>query len=204
MNLPVDLAAALAAYLLGSCSFAYLVSRAFGLADPTSYGSGNPGATNVLRTGHKSAAALTLAGDLGKGVLAVAIARLWGPEFGLSTIGLALVAGAVFLGHLFPIWFRFRGGKGVATAAGVLWALDWRVGLAVSVLWIAVFALSRISSLSALVAAAAAPLVALWLWGHGPLVVAVFAIALVLLWRHRDNIARLRSGQEGAFRSRQR
>src|SRR5688572_10837055 len=138
---------ALGGYLLGSIPFAVLVSRAMGLRDPREYGSGNPGATNVLRSGNRLAALLTLVGDAGKGWAAVMIAR----ALGASTELVAIVAIAAFLGHLFPIWLRFRGGKAVATAAGVLIALDWRLGLAVIVAWVAVVILTRYSSLGAIV-----------------------------------------------------
>ena len=124
-----DIAAAVLAYLIGSLSFAVIVSRALGLPDPHSYGSGNPGATNVLRSGSKKAALLTLLGDTLKGVAAVLLAKAFATQFGITVNGVALVAVTVFLGHLFPVFFGFKGGKGVATAAGVLWALDWRVGL---------------------------------------------------------------------------
>ncbi|MFN3628665.1 MAG: glycerol-3-phosphate 1-O-acyltransferase PlsY [Casimicrobiaceae bacterium] len=201
MAFPADLVAIVLAYLIGSLSFAVIVSRAMGLADPKSYGSGNPGATNVLRTGNRKAALLTLLGDAGKGVLAVALARAASPEWGLSGTGVAMVAVAVFLGHLYPAFFGFRGGKGVATAAGVLWVLDWRVGLGLTLIWLFVFALSRVSSLSALTASVVAPGVAFWLWGSTPAFWAVLAIALLLIWRHRSNVARLLSGQESAFKA---
>lgn len=196
-----DLVAIVLAYLIGSLSFAVIVSRAMGLADPKSYGSGNPGATNVLRTGNKKAALLTLAGDVGKGVLAVALARAAHPEWGVTGTGVAAVAVAVFLGHLYPAFFGFRGGKGVATAAGVLWVLDWRVGFGLTLVWLGVFAVTRVSSLSALIAAVLAPGVAFWLWGEASAFWAVLAIAVLLLWRHRGNVARLLSGQESAFKS---
>jgi len=200
----VDLVAMIAAYLLGSLSFARIVSRAMGLADPTSYGSGNPGATNVLRSGNKLAAALTLAGDAAKGVAAVLLARLIGPDFGLRETGVALVTLAVFIGHLYPVFFAFRGGKGVATAAGALWALDWRIGAGLTAVWLVVFAVTRVSSLAALLAAAAAPVLTVWLWGAGSTSAAVLAVALLLLWRHRGNIERLRVGKEAGFGSAQR
>jgi glycerol-3-phosphate acyltransferase PlsY len=204
MAFPADLVAIVLAYLIGSLSFAVIVSRAMGLADPTSYGSGNPGATNVLRTGNKKAALLTLLGDVGKGLLAVALARAAHPEWGVTSTGVAAVAVAVFLGHLYPVFFGFRGGKGVATAAGVLWVLDWRVGLGLTLIWLTVFTITRVSSLSALTAAVVAPAVALWLWGVAPAFWAVLAIAVLLVWRHRGNVARLLSGEESAFRPSQR
>jgi glycerol-3-phosphate acyltransferase PlsY len=194
------------AYLLGSLSFAVIVSRAMGLPDPHSYGSGNPGATNVLRSGRKSAALLTLLGDAAKGWLAVWLAKRFGAPFGIGETAVALVALAVFVGHLFPVFFGFRGGKGVATAAGVLFALDWRLGALVSAVWLLVALGSRYSSLGALAAAASAPLVALWLqdWRLSPTVAAVSAMALLLIWRHRSNIAKLVSGREGRIGDRKR
>ena len=152
-----DIIAAVVAYLIGSLSFAVIVSRAHGLPDPHSYGSGNPGATNVLRSGSKKAAILTLLGDTLKGVAAVLLAKVFAAQFGITAVGIALVAITVFLGHLFPLFFGFKGGKGVATAAGVLWALDWRVGLGLTLIWALVFALTRVSSLSALIGSAMAP-----------------------------------------------
>ncbi|HXZ51991.1 MAG TPA: glycerol-3-phosphate 1-O-acyltransferase PlsY [Burkholderiales bacterium] len=183
-------------YLLGSVSFAIVVSRVLALPDPRSYGSGNPGATNVLRTGSKAAAALTLVGDAGKGWLAVWLATL--ASGAPATVGYAApVAGlAVFCGHLFPVFYRFRGGKGVATAAGVLLALNAWLGLATLATWAIVVLFFRISSLAALAAALFAPFYAWWLLGLGPLLAAVVAIALLLAWRHRANIARLAAGKE--------
>src|SRR6185369_8746300 len=154
----------LAAYLLGSIPFAIVVSRALRLADPRTYGSKNIGATNVLRSGNRLAALLTLAGDAGKGWLAVILARVLGANDEL----IALVALAVFVGHVFPVWLKFRGGKGVATAAGVLIAIDWRLGLAVLVVWLTVAVVTRYSSLAAIVAALFAPLAAWYLLGAGP------------------------------------
>lgn len=182
---------AAAAYLLGSISFAIVVSRLFALPDPRSYGSGNPGATNVLRTGKKAAAALTLLGDGGKGWLAVWLASLVEPA---ST---PYAAVAVFLGHLFPVFHRFAGGKGVATAAGALLGLDAWLGLGTIVTWAAIFAFFRVSSLAALVAALFAPFYAFWLFGLRPVFPAVIAIAVLLVWRHKENIGRLLRGEEG-------
>ncbi len=183
---------ALAAYALGSVSFAIVVSRLLALPDPRSYGSGNPGATNVLRSGSKLAAVLTLAGDAGKGWLAVWLASLWQPEAQV----LAVAAIAAFLGHLFPVFHRFEGGKGVATAAGVLFGLDWRLGLGTLLTWVIIVAFLRYSSLAALVAAAFAPLAAVALLGFDERAVAVLAMAAFLVWRHRANIARLLAGTE--------
>ena len=177
-------------YLLGSIPFGIVITRAFGLGDLRQIGSGNIGATNVLRTGNKPAALATLILDSGKGAIAVLLARwLAGPEA-------ALVAGAAaFLGHLFPVWLGFRGGKGVATFLGTVLALDWRLGLAACGIWLATALVSRISSLSALVAAALSPLLALWLDGPRLAAVAGFMAVLIFL-RHRANIARIMAGTE--------
>ena len=183
-----------AAYLMGSVSFAVLMSRAFNLPDPRSYGSGNPGATNVLRTGKKAAAALTLLGDAAKGWLAVWLTLRYLPQ-DVQTI--ALVSIAVFLGHLYPIFFRFQGGKGVATALGILLALNPWIGLACFVTWLVVAKLFKVSSLSALVAAVVAP-VYVWLLGEPIEYIGVAVIlALLLVWRHKSNIQNLLSGKEG-------
>jgi len=180
---------ALAAYCIGSVSFAIVVSRLMRLPDPRSYGSKNPGATNVLRTGRKTAAVLTLAGDAGKGWLAVWLAAQLGGDVPAAAL-------AVFLGHLYPVFHRFQGGKGVATAAGVLFGLDPRLGLAALAAWIVVALLFRYSSLASLIAAIAATLCA-WLLGADARVgVVVAAIAVLLVWRHRENIARLAAGTE--------
>jgi glycerol-3-phosphate acyltransferase PlsY len=182
--------AVIAAYLLGSVSFAVVLSRLMGLPDPRSYGSKNPGATNVLRTGKKAAAALTLAGDALKGFAAVLLALHYLPEA-------APYAGlAAFLGHLFPVWHRFQGGKGVATAAGVLFGLDWRLGLGTVATWLIIAAFLRYSSLAALVAAAFAPFFTALLFGFGPTFGCVLVMAALLVWRHRENIARLIAGTE--------
>jgi glycerol-3-phosphate acyltransferase PlsY len=195
-------ACVLGAYLLGSVSFAIVLSRLFGLADPRSYGSGNPGATNVMRTGRKLVAALTLLGDGGKGFLAVWLAQLWTGQPSIAGADVLLSGVAVFLGHLFPVFHGFRGGKGVATAAGVLLAFDLWLGLGTVVTWVAIFVFFRVSSLSALVAAVFAPAFAFWLFGLRPVLPAVIAIALLLLWRHKDNIRRLISGEEGRIGAR--
>ena len=195
-----DFAAAFVAYLIGSLSFAVIVSRALKLPDPHSYGSGNPGATNVLRSGSKKAALLTLLGDTAKGVVAVLLAKTLAAQFGITTPGIALVAIAVFLGHLFPVFFGFKGGKGVATAAGVLWALDWRVGLGLTLIWAVTFAASRVSSLAALIGSAMAPVLAWAFLGPGPAFYAALIMAVLLIWRHKENIVRLASGKEGSFK----
>ena len=184
------------AYLIGSIPFAVVASRAFGLPDPRSYGSGNPGATNVLRTGRKGAAALTLLGDAGKGWLAVALAQHFGLRFGVGEIGVAGAALAAFAGHLFPVFIGFKGGKGVATALGVVAALSVWLALAVVAIWLAVALIWRYSSLAGIVAAALAPLLAWLLLGPGELTGAVLLMALALLWRHRENMRKLLAGTE--------
>jgi len=191
------LIAALAAYLLGSVPFAMISSKLFGLADPRSYGSGNPGATNVLRSGNKKAALLTLIGDAAKGWLAVFVARHL--ELGDGTV--ALVALAVFVGHLFPIFLKFKGGKGVATAAGVLLALDPLLGLATLATWLLVAYVSRYSSLAAILAAAAAPLYAMLMHGGNAQTFVVLLLALGLIAKHWGNIQRLLAGQESRIGS---
>ena len=187
-----------AAYLVGSLSFAVIVSRLFGLPDPRSYGSGNPGATNVLRSGKRAAAALTLLGDAAKGWLMMAAALHFGPGWQMPELAIAGVGVAVFLGHLFPVFFGFRGGKGVATAFGVLLALSVWVAAAAAVAWLITFAMFRVSSLSALVAAALAPLFAALLL-PGLYTGLVIVLAALLVWRHRDNIRRLLKGEEAGF-----
>ena len=189
----IEILAVAAAYLLGSVPFAVLSSRLFGLADPRTYGSGNPGATNVLRSGNKKAALVTLLGDALKGWLAVFLAQ----HFGLGEVTIALVALAVFLGHLFPLFLKFKGGKGVATAAGVLLALDPWLGLLTLATWLLVAYVSRYSSLAALLAALLAPLYAATLHGADSLFGVVVLIALALIAKHWGNLQRLMAGQEG-------
>jgi glycerol-3-phosphate acyltransferase PlsY len=184
--------AILAAYLLGSVPFAMISSKLFGLADPRSYGSGNPGATNVLRSGNKKAALLTLIGDALKGWVAVFVAQ----RMGFSDNVIGLVALAVFLGHLYPIFLKFKGGKGVATAAGVLLALDPVLGLGVMGTWLAVAYISRYSSLAAVLAAAVAPLFAALMHGASNLVIIIGIIGMALIGKHWQNIQRLLAGQE--------
>ncbi|HSS46470.1 MAG TPA: glycerol-3-phosphate 1-O-acyltransferase PlsY, partial [Burkholderiales bacterium] len=188
------------AYLLGSVSFAVLTSQLFHLPDPRSYGSKNPGATNVLRTGKKAAAALTLLGDTAKGWLAVWLAKSIAPQYGLSQEVIVAAALAVFLGHLYSIFLRFQGGKGVSTALGVLLALDVWLGLATLATWIMVFVISRISSLSALTAAALMPLYSLYVFGLSNITLAVLSISLLLIWRHKSNIKNLIAGTESDFK----
>lgn len=190
---------ALGAYLIGSLSFAVIVARLMGLPDPRTFGSGNPGATNILRTGKKAAAALTLLGDAAKGWLAVWLAGIAGAHFGVQILAVHLAAIAVFLGHLFPVFFGFKGGKGVATALGIMLALDPWLGLAVFATWLVVFAVSRISSLSALVAALLAPLYGTFFNGSRILILTLGVLTVLLLWRHRANIQRLLAGEEGRF-----
>jgi glycerol-3-phosphate acyltransferase PlsY len=189
----------LGAYLIGSISFAVVVSRFMGLPDPHSYGSGNPGATNVLRSGSKKAALLTLLGDAMKGATALwaahAIAGFaWSP-------GMAgAVALAAFVGHLYPVYFRFKGGKGVATAAGILFALDWRLGLTILGVWLTVAVVSRYSSLAAIAAATLAPVAAWWWTGAGHVTAAVLVMALLLVMRHASNIHKLLNGSESRIK----
>jgi acyl phosphate:glycerol-3-phosphate acyltransferase len=196
MPLLTSLAAVLAAYLIGSLSFAVIISRAMGLSDPRSYGSKNPGATNVLRSGNRTAAILTLAFDALKGFLPVLAALLVAPRFGWGELTIGLVGLAAFLGHLWPVFFRFQGGKGVATAAGVLLALNPWLGVATLLTWVIVAAFFRYSSLAALVSAAFAPFYQLLIWGPSPLVLAIAVMGLLLVWRHSANIQKLLAGTE--------
>jgi glycerol-3-phosphate acyltransferase PlsY len=183
----------LAAYLIGSVSFAVITSKLFGLPDPRTFGSKNPGATNVLRTGKKLAAAVTLLGDGAKGWLAVFLAF-----HSMDESIVAAAAIAVFLGHVYPVFFGFHGGKGVATVLGILLALNPWLGLAVFATWLLAVYMWRISSLAALIAAAFTPFYS-WLWlKSGVLVAAVAAVSLLLIWRHKSNIQNLLSGKEGA------
>ncbi|MDR5758012.1 glycerol-3-phosphate 1-O-acyltransferase PlsY [Caballeronia sp. LZ035] len=196
----IPLIVAVVSYLIGSISFAVVVSHAMGLADPRSYGSGNPGATNVLRTGNKKAAILTLIGDAFKGWLPVWVVVHFGASFGwdpaVINTATALAAIAVFLGHLFPVFFRFQGGKGVATAAGVLLAIHPVLGLATLLTWLIIAFFFRYSSLAALVAAVFAPFYQVFLFGPSRISLAVLAMSLLLIWRHRANISKLLAGKE--------
>lgn len=187
---------ALAAYLIGSLSFAVIVSKMFRLADPRTYGSKNPGATNVLRSGNKKAALVTLLGDCFKGWLAVWLAKRFGPGFGLAEGGIALVAIAVFVGHLWPVFFRFVGGKGVATALGVLLGLNVWLGVATLATWLIIAYAFRYSSLAALVASVFAPFYYGLLFGTDIKLLAVVAMSGLLIYRHRKNIGNLISGKE--------
>jgi len=186
------------AYLLGSISFAVVVSRAMGLPDPYTHGSKNPGATNVLRTGNKVAAALTLIGDAAKGWVAVTIARavLGDPSQASANILLGLVAIAVFIGHLYPVFHGFKGGKGVATACGILFAISGVLGLATLGTWLIVAIFMRYSSLAALCAAVFAPLYFTFLYGVQPMGLAILVMSLLLIYRHRSNIRNLMNGTE--------
>jgi glycerol-3-phosphate acyltransferase PlsY len=189
-----------AAYLIGSLSFAVILSRAFGMPDPRSYGSGNPGATNVLRSGRKSVAALTLLGDALKGAVAVVLAQWATQAWGLPSYTPALAGLAAFIGHLWPVFFGFKGGKGVATALGLLMALNPWLGLACAASWLLVFLTTRISSLSALVAAGLAPAYVWWLSGQVVDTLAILGVALLIFWRHQANIGRLLRGEEKGFK----
>ncbi|AZR60775.1 glycerol-3-phosphate 1-O-acyltransferase PlsY [Eikenella corrodens] len=195
------LAAVVAAYLIGSLSFAVIVSKFYGLDDPRSYGSGNPGATNVLRSGRKKAAALTLLGDALKGLVAVLIARWLQSHFGLAYEVVAAVAIAVLAGHMWPLFFGFKGGKGVATALGVLLALSWPVALICAAVWLVMAFGLKISSLAALTATVISPLAAMFLVQQPSWQAAIAVIAALVLLRHRSNIQNLLSGKESKIGS---
>jgi len=186
----------LGAYLIGSISFAVVVSRAFGLPDPHDYGSGNPGATNVLRTGNRKAALLTVLGDGLKGLVAVIAAQKLVVLTGAPAWTVAASALAVFVGHLYPVFHRFKGGKGVATAAGIVFALHWPLGLVLAVIWLTMAFGFKISSLAALVTAALMPLGMFYTFGPAPVAWATLVIAALLFWRHRTNIRQLLAGRE--------
>jgi acyl phosphate:glycerol-3-phosphate acyltransferase len=198
------LLATLAAYLIGSLSFAVLVSRAMGLNDPRTYGSKNPGATNVLRSGSKPAAIITLVLDALKGFIPVILVRLFGEQFGLGDGTLALVALAAFLGHLFPVFFKFKGGKGVATAVGVVLGIHWILGLACIASFAIILYFFRYVSLASIAAALFAPFYylfgdrAAWYMSK-PVFLAIFTMAVLLAIRHRENINRLLAGTESKF-----
>jgi glycerol-3-phosphate acyltransferase PlsY len=188
--------AAVAGYLIGSLSFAVIISKLMGLSDPRSYGSGNPGATNVLRSGNKKAAILTLVFDALKGYLPVLAVVLWGAPLGLGEGTASLVGLGAFLGHLWPVFFKFEGGKGVATAAGVLLALNPLLGAATLATWLIVAYFTRYSSLAAIVAAVFAPFYQMLIWGGGPITLAAGLMGLLLIWRHEANIKKLLAGTE--------
>ncbi|MDQ4626314.1 glycerol-3-phosphate 1-O-acyltransferase PlsY [Janthinobacterium lividum] len=185
-----------AAYLLGSISFAVVMSKVYGIADPRTYGSKNPGATNVLRSGNKGAAIMTLLGDGAKGWLAVFLADHFAGALGVGDTAVALVAIAVFLGHLWPVFFRFVGGKGVATALGVLLGINPWLGLATLATWLIIAYAFRYSSLAALVAALFAPFYYGLLFGVDPILLSVVVMSVLLAYRHSQNIANLLSGKE--------
>lgn len=201
MNAFYPFLATVAAYLIGSLSFAVIVSRVMGLHDPRTYGSGNPGATNVLRSGSKPAAIATLLLDALKGWLPVMLVHWFGKPYGLGDGTLAAVGLAAFLGHLYPVFFRFQGGKGVATALGVLLGISGWLGLATALTWLIIAVFFRYSSLASLVSAVFAPVYyvlcggILW-YTEGPVTAAIVAMALLLVWRHRENIQRLVAGKE--------
>jgi len=186
----------LTAYLIGSLSFAVIVSRAFSLPDPRTFGSGNPGATNVLRTGKKLAALFTLIGDGGKGWLAVFLASRYAAEYGVDGTGVAACAVAVFLGHIFPVFFRFKGGKGVSTAGGILLAVNPWLGVATMATWIVIALFFRYSSLAAIVSAVFAPLYYFLLFGAREVLPALIIMSALLVWRHKANILKLVAGEE--------
>jgi glycerol-3-phosphate acyltransferase PlsY len=201
LEIVAPLLATVAAYLIGSLSFAVLVSRAVGLNDPRTYGSKNPGATNVLRSGNKAAAVVTLLLDALKGWLPVVAVKWWGDAWGLSDGTVALVGLAAFLGHLFPVFFRFQGGKGVATAAGVILGFEPWLGLASLLTWAIIAFFSRYASLASIVTAVSAP--AFYLLGGGVaweapggMVLSLAVMGILLVWRHADNINRLLAGKE--------
>ncbi len=196
MDVLASLAAILAAYLIGSLSFAVIFSRMLGLADPRSYGSKNPGATNVLRSGNKAAAILTLVFDALKGYVPVLLVLIFGPRFGLGEITVALVGLAAFLGHVWPVFFKFQGGKGVATAAGVLMALNPWLAVATLASFAIIVAFSRYVSLASIVAAVFAPFYELLIWGGGAPLLCLVPMGLILIWRHEGNIRKLLNGTE--------
>lgn len=191
----------IAAYLIGSISFAVVMSRLFGLSDPRTYGSKNPGATNVLRSGNKKAAIATLIGDAVKGWFAVWLAIRLGPQYGVGDAGIAMVALAVFIGHLYPIFFKFVGGKGVATALGVLFGISVWLGLGTLVTWLMIAYAFRYSSLAALIAAIFAPFFYGLMNGVDELFIAVLVMSALLVWRHSKNISNLLAGKESKIGS---
>ena len=192
-----NVSAVIAAYLIGSLSFAVIVSKYYSMDDPRTYGSGNPGATNVLRSGKKKAAALTLLGDALKGLVAVILARCLQDALNLSDIAIAAVAVAALVGHMWPLFFGFKGGKGVATALGVLLALSPAMALVCAAIWLVMAFGFKVSSLAALAATVAAPLVAFWLMPYPSWAWATVVIAVLVLYRHKSNIQNLLQGKEG-------
>ncbi|WP_373762023.1 glycerol-3-phosphate 1-O-acyltransferase PlsY [Neisseria dentiae] len=186
-----------AGYVIGSLSFAVIVSKFYGMADPRTYGSGNPGATNVLRSGQKKAAALTLLGDALKGLVAVLLAKWLQEPLGLDPATIALVAVAALVGHMWPVFFNFKGGKGVATALGVLLALSWPTALICAAVWLVMAFGFKVSSLAALVATVISPLAAYFFMPYPSWVLSTVIIALLVLYRHKSNISNLLGGKEG-------
>jgi glycerol-3-phosphate acyltransferase PlsY len=197
--IPASLALVAAAYLIGSISFAVLCSRWFGLPDPHSYGSGNPGATNVLRTGNKAAAVITLIGDGGKGWLAVWLAQLLSASIDVADWTVPAVALAVFIGHLYPVFHHFAGGKGVSTVAGILLALYWPLALILLAVWIGVAYASKMSSLASLTAAVVLPIGMFYAFGNTPTAWASVPISALVFWRHHANIRKLLAGSESTI-----
>ncbi|ABX73158.1 glycerol-3-phosphate 1-O-acyltransferase PlsY [Neisseria meningitidis] len=191
-----NISAVAVSYLIGSLSFAVIVSKYYGMDDPRTYGSGNPGATNVLRSGKKKAAALTLLGDAAKGLVAVLLARVLQEPLGLSDSAIAAVALAALVGHMWPVFFGFKGGKGVATALGVLLALSPATALVCALIWLVMAFGFKVSSLAALTATIAAPLAALFFMPHTSWIWATLLIALLVLFRHKSNIVKLLEGRE--------
>jgi glycerol-3-phosphate acyltransferase PlsY len=201
LNVIYPVLAAVAAYLIGSLSFAVIVSRVMGLNDPRTFGSKNPGATNVLRSGSKAAAIITLLLDAAKGWLPVMLVKWYGQPYGLAEGTLAMVGLAAFLGHLYPVFFRFQGGKGVATALGVLVGFNWMLGLATALTWVIIAFFFRYSSLASLAAAVFAPVYYIFgdgmAWSlEGPILFSISLMSLLLIYRHAENIGRLVRGTE--------
>ena len=209
MQTVAPLLATLAAYLVGSLAFAVIVSRVMGLSDPRTFGSKNPGATNVLRSGNKAAAVVTLLLDALKGLVPVLLVRLFGEPYGLGDGTVAMVGLAAFLGHLFPVFFRFHGGKGVATFIGVVFGIHWGLGLATGLTWIIIAFFFRYSSLASLVAAVFAPVYYLmgnrmaW-YAEKEIALALAVMAALLWWRHRENLKRLVAGTESRLGAKKR
>lgn len=207
MQTLAPLLAAVAAYLIGSLSFAVIVSRLMGLKDPRTFGSKNPGATNVLRSGSKAAAIVTLLLDALKGLLPVLAVKLWGKPYGMADGTMALVGLAAFLGHLWPVYFKFKGGKGVATFIGVVFGISWILGLGTAATWLIIAFFFRYSSLASLVAAVFAPVYYLlgnrvaW-YAEASIALALAAMAMLLAYRHRENISRLLKGTESRLGAR--
>jgi glycerol-3-phosphate acyltransferase PlsY len=196
MGILATLICALAGYLIGSISFAVIVSRVFGLADPRTFGSKNPGATNVLRTGNKAAALTTLLADALKGTLAVWLAQIFGARYGVSEAGFALTGLAAFVGHLYPLYFGFRGGKGVATFFGVLAIVNVWLALICGVTWLLIAYFLRYSSLASIVSAVVAVFGQAFGWGFDGVLICITVMAALLVYRHRQNIVNLRAGKE--------